>query len=126
MMPPCSHPVRTAESRPVPGSQEPRLVLRTLEETSTRTPWLARARNHPRTGRDSAVRTGWEHGGIIYARGSVVRLMPFCINREEVDQLVEIVAASIESPEPELSASTAQREAPWARWQRFRRWTPLA
>ena len=50
-------------------------------------------------------RKAWEHGGIIYARGSVVRLAPpLCINREEVDQLVEIVAASIESLEQELSA----------------------
>ncbi len=41
-------------------------------------------------------RLAWERGAIVYARGSVVRLAPpLCITRQEVDQLVDIVAASI-------------------------------
>src|SRR5262245_35993598 len=48
-------------------------------------------------------RKAWERGGIIYARGQVVRLAPpLCITREEVDQLVGIVAGSIESLSAEL------------------------
>ena len=42
-------------------------------------------------------RKAWDRGAIVYARGQVVRLAPpLCITREEVDQLVDIVAASIE------------------------------
>ena len=45
----------------------------------------------------------WTRGAIVYARGSVVRLAPpLCISREEVDQLVDIVAASIEELEAEV------------------------
>jgi putrescine---pyruvate transaminase len=48
-------------------------------------------------------RKAWERGGIVYARGQVVRLAPpLCITREEVDQLVGIVAGSIESLSAEL------------------------
>jgi putrescine---pyruvate transaminase len=48
-------------------------------------------------------RKAWERGGIVYARGQVVRLAPpLCITREEVDQLVGIVAGSIESLASEL------------------------
>ncbi|OGK99208.1 MAG: hypothetical protein A3E31_09055, partial [Candidatus Rokubacteria bacterium RIFCSPHIGHO2_12_FULL_73_22] len=50
-------------------------------------------------------RKAWERGAIVYARGSVVRLAPpLCIVREEVDALVDIVAASIEALEAELTA----------------------
>jgi len=42
-------------------------------------------------------RKAWDRGAIVYARGQVVRLAPpLCITREEVDRLVDIVAASIE------------------------------
>jgi adenosylmethionine-8-amino-7-oxononanoate aminotransferase len=48
-------------------------------------------------------RKAWERGGIVYARGQVVRLAPpLCITREEVDELVGIVAGSIESLSAEL------------------------
>jgi adenosylmethionine-8-amino-7-oxononanoate aminotransferase len=41
-------------------------------------------------------RLAWERGAIVYARGSVIRLAPpLCITSHEVDQLVDIVAASI-------------------------------
>jgi adenosylmethionine-8-amino-7-oxononanoate aminotransferase len=41
-------------------------------------------------------RLAWERGAIVYARGSVLRLAPpLCITSAEVDQLVDIVAASI-------------------------------
>jgi len=43
-------------------------------------------------------RKAWDRGAIVYARGSVVRLAPpLCITRAEVDQLVEVVADSIEA-----------------------------
>jgi 4-aminobutyrate aminotransferase-like enzyme len=46
----------------------------------------------------------WDRGAIVYARGNVVRLAPpLCITRDEVDQLVGIVAESIEELERELS-----------------------
>src|SRR5881296_2274508 len=49
-------------------------------------------------------RKAWDRGAIVYARGQVVRLAPpLCITREEVDQLVDIVAASIEELEGELA-----------------------
>ena len=42
-------------------------------------------------------RLAWERGAIVYARGSVIRLAPpLCITPSEVDQLVSIVADSIE------------------------------
>src|SRR5881397_419376 len=48
-------------------------------------------------------RKAWDRGAIVYARGQVLRLAPpLCITREEVDQLVDIVAASIEELEGEL------------------------
>jgi putrescine aminotransferase len=49
-------------------------------------------------------RKAWDRGAIVYARGSVVRLAPpLCITPQEVDQLVGIVAASIEELERELT-----------------------
>ena len=49
-------------------------------------------------------RKAWERGAIVYARGSVVRLAPpLCITPQEVDQLVDIVAASIDELETELT-----------------------
>jgi 4-aminobutyrate aminotransferase-like enzyme len=49
-------------------------------------------------------RKAWERGAIVYARGQVVRLAPpLCITREEVDQLVAIVAASVKELDTELS-----------------------
>ncbi len=49
-------------------------------------------------------RKAWERGAIVYARGRVVRLAPpLCITAEEVDQLVDIVAASIAELEGELT-----------------------
>jgi len=48
-------------------------------------------------------RKAWERSTIVYARGQVVRLAPpLCITPAEVDQLVDIVAASIEELEGEL------------------------
>jgi putrescine---pyruvate transaminase len=49
-------------------------------------------------------RKAWDRGAIVYARGQVVRLAPpLCITPAEVDQLVGIVAASIEELEAELA-----------------------
>jgi putrescine aminotransferase len=49
-------------------------------------------------------RKAWDRGAIVYARGQVVRLAPpLCITREEVDQLVDIVAASVGELEAELT-----------------------
>ena len=49
-------------------------------------------------------RKAWDRGAIVYARGSVVRLAPpLCITPAEVDQLVGIVAESIEELERELA-----------------------
>jgi putrescine---pyruvate transaminase len=49
-------------------------------------------------------RKAWDRGAIVYARDQVIRLAPpLCITRDEVDQLVEIVAASIEELEAELT-----------------------
>jgi putrescine aminotransferase len=48
-------------------------------------------------------RKAWDRGAIVYARGQVVRLAPpLCITREEVDTLVDVVAASIGELEAEL------------------------
>jgi putrescine aminotransferase len=49
-------------------------------------------------------RKAWERGAIVYTRGKVVRLAPpLCITRDEVDTLVDIVAASIGELEDELT-----------------------
>ena len=49
-------------------------------------------------------RYAWDRGGIVYARGQVVRMAPpLCITAEEVDKLVDIVAASIGQLESELT-----------------------
>ena len=49
-------------------------------------------------------RKAWDRGAIVYARGQVVRLAPpLCITRDEVDTLVDIVAASIGELEAELT-----------------------
>ncbi len=49
-------------------------------------------------------RKAWDRGAIVYARGNVVRLAPpLCITRDEVDALVDIVAASIGELEGELT-----------------------
>jgi adenosylmethionine-8-amino-7-oxononanoate aminotransferase len=49
-------------------------------------------------------RKAWDRGAIVYARGRVVRLAPpLCITRDEVDRLVDIVAASIDELEAELT-----------------------
>ena len=49
-------------------------------------------------------RKAWERGAIVYARGSVLRLAPpLCISRAEVDQLVDIAAASIGELDTELA-----------------------
>ena len=49
-------------------------------------------------------RKAWDRGAIVYARGQVVRLAPpLCITREEVDRLVDIVAASIGELEADLT-----------------------
>ena len=42
-------------------------------------------------------RKAWDRGAIVYARGTVVRLAPpLCISRQEVDELVGIVADSVD------------------------------
>jgi putrescine---pyruvate transaminase len=52
----------------------------------------------------SLDRKAWERGAIVYARGSVLRLAPpLCITPQEVDQLVNIVGASIDELETELT-----------------------
>src|SRR6266542_815230 len=49
-------------------------------------------------------RKAWEQGAIVYARGSVLRLAPpLCITGEEVDQLVGVVAESIEELQREVA-----------------------
>jgi adenosylmethionine-8-amino-7-oxononanoate aminotransferase len=49
-------------------------------------------------------RKAWDRGAIVYARGSVLRLAPpLCISRGEVDQLVDIAAASVAELEAELA-----------------------
>ncbi len=49
-------------------------------------------------------RKAWDRGAIVYARGSVLRLAPpLCITREEVDTLVDIVAASVKELRRDLA-----------------------
>jgi len=49
-------------------------------------------------------RKAWDRGAIVYARGQVIRLAPpLCITREEIDTLVDVVAASIKELEGELT-----------------------
>jgi 4-aminobutyrate aminotransferase len=49
-------------------------------------------------------RKAWDRGAIVYARGQVVRLAPpLCITGQEIDALVDIVAASIAELEGELT-----------------------
>jgi putrescine aminotransferase len=49
-------------------------------------------------------RLAWERGAIVYARGTVIRMAPpLCISGSEVDQLVDIVAASIAQLEADLT-----------------------
>jgi adenosylmethionine-8-amino-7-oxononanoate aminotransferase len=49
-------------------------------------------------------RKTWERGAIVSARGSVVRLAPpLCITAGEVDQLIGIVADSVESLAKDLA-----------------------
>jgi putrescine aminotransferase len=51
----------------------------------------------------SLDRKAWERGAIVYARGSVLRLAPpLCITRQEVDQLVDVVTASIKALDAEV------------------------
>jgi putrescine---pyruvate transaminase len=48
-------------------------------------------------------RKAWDRGAIVYARGSVLRLAPpLCITREEVDTLVDIVAASVKELDADI------------------------
>ncbi len=50
-------------------------------------------------------RKAWDRGVIVYARGSVLRLAPpLCITAQEVDQLVTVVADSVEELERDLTA----------------------
>ena len=43
-------------------------------------------------------RKAWERGALVYARGSGLRLAPpLCISPAEVDQLVAVVAESIQA-----------------------------
>jgi putrescine aminotransferase len=52
----------------------------------------------------SLDRKAWDRGAIVYARGSVLRLAPpLCITRQEIDQLVDIVAASLRDLEAEAT-----------------------
>lgn len=49
-------------------------------------------------------RKAWERGAIVYARGSVLRLAPpLCITRDEVDQLVGVVADSVGALERDVT-----------------------
>jgi putrescine---pyruvate transaminase len=49
-------------------------------------------------------RKAWDRGAIVYTRGDVIRLAPpLCITAEEVDQLVDIVAAGIDELDTELT-----------------------
>jgi len=49
-------------------------------------------------------RKAWERGAIIYARGTVLRLAPpLCITAGEVDELVAIVADSVDSLQRDLA-----------------------
>jgi putrescine aminotransferase len=54
-------------------------------------------------------RKAWERGAIVYARGSVLRLAPpLCITAGEVDQLVAIVADSIESLQDDIDKGSSR------------------
>jgi adenosylmethionine-8-amino-7-oxononanoate aminotransferase len=49
-------------------------------------------------------RKAWERGAIVHARGTVLRLAPpLCITAAEVDELVGIVADSIDSLQRDLA-----------------------
>ena len=49
-------------------------------------------------------RKAWDRGAIVYTRGDVIRLAPpLCITADEVDQLVDIVAAGIDELDAELT-----------------------
>jgi len=49
-------------------------------------------------------RKAWDRGAIVYARGTVVRLAPpLCISCQEVDELVGIVADSVDELGRELT-----------------------
>ena len=49
-------------------------------------------------------RKAWDHGAILYARGSVLRLaLPLYITAAVVDELVGIAADSIEAPERDIA-----------------------
>jgi adenosylmethionine-8-amino-7-oxononanoate aminotransferase len=48
-------------------------------------------------------RKAWDRGAIVFARGSVLRLAPpLCITRAEVDQLVGVVADSVDELQREV------------------------
>jgi len=48
-------------------------------------------------------RKAWERGAIISARGTVLRLAPpLCITAAEVDELISVVADSIDSLQKDL------------------------
>ncbi|MGH7412818.1 MAG: aspartate aminotransferase family protein [Candidatus Rokuibacteriota bacterium] len=50
-------------------------------------------------------RKAWDRGAIIYARGTVLRLAPpLCITAAEVDELISIVADSVDSLQRDLAA----------------------
>jgi putrescine aminotransferase len=54
----------------------------------------------------------WKRGALPFARGSVLRLAPpLCIDAAQVDELAEIVCASIEELQDELSAARKDRVA---------------
>jgi len=49
-------------------------------------------------------RKAWDRGAIIYARGTVLRLAPpLCITPGEVDELVSMVADSVDSLQRDLA-----------------------
>lgn len=49
-------------------------------------------------------RKAWDRGAIVYARGTVLRLAPpLCITRDEVDQLVGIVAESVDALQRDIT-----------------------
>ena len=50
-------------------------------------------------------RKAWDRGAIVYARGNVLRLAPpLCITRHEVDELVGLVADSVDELARDLSS----------------------
>jgi putrescine aminotransferase len=54
----------------------------------------------------------WKRGALPFARGSVLRLAPpLCIDAAQVDELAEIVCASIAELQDELSAARKDRVA---------------